>query len=487
MGKTGGPAKGRRAQNAPTWFCPFLGIVGVRVWLGCLPYGQQVLGDGSLDLLLSTLFRGLFPLAVVAIAHARPLSAKALRLLNSGATIVMVALGELVWAGVLGDASLIALVVGSMMAGWLYIQWGEVYARLSLPTALLHICVSLSLAPLLVIGLTFLPPVFTGIALFAFPLVGCLAFERSRDEGAWRFEAETGLRMPPLGKGDSKWIVSMAIYSFVWGIMQALPFGGAVAPTSVYHVVYRVAGALIVLVPLAQLFLLKSDFNLLSMWYVITAVATASFLLVLVSDGALSSMALTLFATANYFILAYWWIRVVDFSQRSSRPPYVVFACGWALMLVFTAFGELMAKWLGHLNNSMVILVSLGVFLVVVYLIALSRLEGRKGRAVEAPQVIIDHDVAPASVDEAVERSIERAADAYRLTKREKEIVVLLCQGRTLQFCADKLGISLNTVRGHTKRLYAKLDVHSKEEMLDVLQQQHEFFPAGEAGEGRVR
>ncbi|WP_172623430.1 helix-turn-helix transcriptional regulator [Arabiibacter massiliensis] len=474
MGKTGGLTTGRRAQNAPAWFCPFLGIVGVRVWLGCLPYGQQVLGDGSLDLLLSTLFRGLFPVAVVLVARARPLGAKARRGLNVSATIVMIVLGELVWAGVLGDASLVALVVGSMMAGWLYIQWGEVYARLSLPTALLHICVSLSLAPLLVIGLTFLPPLLTGAALLVFPLMGCVAFERSFAAGLQRFEVGHASRTPSFGKGDSKWIISMAIYSFVWGIMQALPFGGAVAPTSMYHVVYRVAGALIVLVPLVQLYLLKSDFNLLSMWYVITAVTTASFLMVLVSDGALNSVALTLFATANYFILAYWWIRVVDFSQRSSRPPYVVFAFGWALMLVFTAFGELMAKWMGKLDNSMVILVSLGVFLVVVYLIALSRLEGRKVRAAEVPQVIIDLEAAPASIDEAVERSIERAAVAYRLTKREKEIVVLLCQGRTLQFCADKLGISLNTVRGHTKRLYAKLDVHSKEEMLDVLQKHRE-------------
>ena len=460
----------RTGRKASALFCPLLGIVGVRVWLGCLPYGQQVLGDGSSDLLLSALFRGLFPLAVVLMVRGRPLGSNVFRRLNIVLTCIMIVSGELVWAGMLGDASLVALVVGSMVAGWLYIQWGEAYARLSLPAALLHICLSLSLATLLVVMLAFLPSAFTGAALLAFPVLGCVAFEKARGMKAPQVETVESVRTPPFGKGDSKWIVSMAIYSFVWGIMQALPFGGVVAPISVYHVVYRVAGAFIVLVPLIQLYVLKNNFNLLSVWYVITTVTTVSFLMVLVSDGALSSVALTLFATANYVILAYWWIRVVDFSQRSTRPPYVVFAFGWALMLVFTAFGEVLAKWMERLDNSTVMLVSLGVFLVVVYLIALFKPESRKGRAATVPQVIMDSEIAPTSLDEAFAFSIDRAAREYRFTKREKEIVVLLCQGRTLQFCGDRLGISLNTVRGHTKRLYAKLDVHSKEEMLDMLQ-----------------
>ncbi|WP_180953007.1 helix-turn-helix transcriptional regulator [Eggerthella timonensis] len=468
---------GREGKKPSVWFYPLLGIVGVRVWLGCLPYGQQVLGDGSADLLLSTLFRGLFPLAVVLIARGRRLSSQTVRRLNIGLTVSMVVLGELVWTGALGDGSVVALVLGSMMAGWLYIQWGEVYVRFPLPAVLLHICVSLSLAPLLVIALAFLPSLFTGASLLVFPLVGCFAFERARTTHASRLEVPSVPRTPPFGRGDAKWIVSMAIYSFVWGIMQALPFGGAVEPMSVYHVVYRVAGALIVLVPLVQLYLLKNSFNLLSMWYVITTVTTVSFLMVLVSDGALSSVALTLFATANYLILAYWWIRVVDFTQRSDKPPYVMFAFGWALMLVFTAFGELSAKWIERFGNSLVMLVSLGVFLVVVYLIALFKPGKQENPAVSAPRVITDTEDAPVSLSEAVELSIERAAREYRFTKREKEIVVLLCQGRTLQFCGDKLGISLNTVRGHTKRLYAKLDVHSKEEMLDMLQRYRESTP----------
>ncbi len=459
----------QKQKNRSVAAISLLGITGVRVWLGCIPYGQHVLGDGGIELLLSTLFRGLFPLVLVCALRARVIGKHRLNALNILCTIVLVILGVLVWANACGDASLPALVIASMAAGWLYVQWGEVYAQLTLPQATLYLCLSLAAADIAVIALSFLPPACTGVALVLFPLFGCWAFRRAVSNSVSHHTPRT-VRLPRFSaRTDSTWIISLAIYSFVWGIMQALPFGGMAEPTSVYHVVYRIAGAVIVFIPIAQLYLLKSDFNLLSIWYVITAATTASFLLVLVSNGALSSVALTLFAVANYLILAYWWIRIVDFAQRSDQPPYVLFSFGWALMLVFIALGEFLAKWIGLLDNSMVMTVSLGVFLVVVYLTTLFRPGTSGSRNASDPQVITGATGITASED-SVERLIDRASEDYRFTQRERQIIALLCHGRTLQFSADDLGISINTVRGHIKRIYAKLDVHSKEEMIDVLQ-----------------
>lgn len=471
-------ATSRFSQLASSCNVSLLGIAGVRIWLGCIPYDQRVLGDGGWGLLLSTLFRGLFPLLVVLILRGRMPSASVLRALNGACTVVLIVLGELLWMGVCGDASLVVLIAASMAAGWLYVEWGEVYARLTLQKATLYTCLSLAAAAIVVIALSFAPSFVTGLALLAFPLWGCFAFAQSLARARRRPDERTA-RTPLFSlRGDAKWIVSLAIYSIVWGIMQALPFGGVAEPTSVYHVVYRVAGAAIVFVPIAQLYLLKSDFNLLSIWYVITAATTVSFLMVLVSNGELSSIALTLFAVANYLILAYWWIRIIDFTQRSNRPAYVMFAFGWAVMLVFLALGEFIAKWISHLDNALVMLVSLGVFMVVVHLTTLLRSGKTMSRSADEPQVITGLDEPSADLQQVIERSIELASVDYHFTKREKEIIVLLSQGRTLQFTADQLGISLNTVRGHMKRLYAKADVHSKEELLDLLEAYRETTQA---------
>jgi DNA-binding NarL/FixJ family response regulator len=50
------------------------------------------------------------------------------------------------------------------------------------------------------------------------------------------------------------------------------------------------------------------------------------------------------------------------------------------------------------------------------------------------------------------------------LTRREREVLVLLAKGVTYEDAARVLGISLGTIQSHVKRLYRKLEVSSKAE-----------------------
>lgn len=65
------------------------------------------------------------------------------------------------------------------------------------------------------------------------------------------------------------------------------------------------------------------------------------------------------------------------------------------------------------------------------------------------------------------ESSFERIAQNAGLTKREIEVVQLLLEGRSLRIIQETLFISEGTARTHTKRIYAKLGVHSKQELID--------------------
>lgn len=58
----------------------------------------------------------------------------------------------------------------------------------------------------------------------------------------------------------------------------------------------------------------------------------------------------------------------------------------------------------------------------------------------------------------------------YGLTPREGEVFALLAQGRTVGVIREKLVISLNTARFHTKNIYAKLGVHSQQELIDLVE-----------------
>ena len=50
------------------------------------------------------------------------------------------------------------------------------------------------------------------------------------------------------------------------------------------------------------------------------------------------------------------------------------------------------------------------------------------------------------------------------LTKREREVLELLCEGKSYKMIANDLFISPETVRRHLKSIYRKLEVHSKSE-----------------------
>jgi len=50
------------------------------------------------------------------------------------------------------------------------------------------------------------------------------------------------------------------------------------------------------------------------------------------------------------------------------------------------------------------------------------------------------------------------------LTVREKEVLTLLCKGKSYKMIADQLFISTDTVRSHIKRIYKKLEVTSNAE-----------------------
>ncbi|MEC4183985.1 LuxR C-terminal-related transcriptional regulator [Adlercreutzia sp. R21] len=73
----------------------------------------------------------------------------------------------------------------------------------------------------------------------------------------------------------------------------------------------------------------------------------------------------------------------------------------------------------------------------------------------------------------AGERSFDEKAaavsEAYRLTARECEVMLLFAKGRSSSFIAESFCVSTNTVRSHIVHLYAKCDVHSRQELISLI------------------
>ena len=179
-------------------------------------------------------------------------------------------------------------------------------------------------------------------------------------------------------------------------------------------------------------------------------------------------------------------VRVFGIGQGTY---FLASTAGWAL-------GAAVAPWYGEAMVRMGVGVALA-FLVIIVLVyvfpendlkrimawsvdgdAVGRRHGEQGAAAHvAPEMeeggagqCMTADGGAAVPDDAKPSGTARAADPrYGLSARELEILDLFAQGRSANWIADNLTISKNTVRSHLRAIYTKLDVHTRQELLDFL------------------
>lgn len=80
-------------------------------------------------------------------------------------------------------------------------------------------------------------------------------------------------------------------------------------------------------------------------------------------------------------------------------------------------------------------------------------------------------------------QNLAELSERCGLTEVETRIADLIAHGRSRAIIANELGYSENTVRNYTRTLYQKLGIHSKQELIDLL----EGFKPEHADDGRGR
>jgi DNA-binding CsgD family transcriptional regulator len=64
----------------------------------------------------------------------------------------------------------------------------------------------------------------------------------------------------------------------------------------------------------------------------------------------------------------------------------------------------------------------------------------------------------------------ERVIKSFSLSKREGEIMIMFAKGRNLAYIQARLHLSRSTVSTHRQHIYQKLNIHSAQELLDLIQ-----------------
>lgn len=186
------------------------------------------------------------------------------------------------------------------------------------------------------------------------------------------------------------------------------------------------------------------------------------------------SFGVTLFDAATSCFGALVWMAVVAVSQRS------VFAALPTLCFfnVFQTLGVEMGAVVGHELNGLAVAQPLAstaiVMMALVGFVSFLWLMFRRFSFSETignlTRLTMEDSFGQVAVAELPLDEICRdIGDQAGLTNREIEIFALLARGRNGRYIQEKYVISRNTAKTHIRHIYTKLDVHSRQELIDLV------------------
>lgn len=208
------------------------------------------------------------------------------------------------------------------------------------------------------------------------------------------------------------------------------------------------------------------SFDLASICCVQLALLVGACLAALFGLRATAGCALVLAATlcSQYFILLY----CARICREGFGNVVLTFGIGQLInhgcgLLGTLAAGALytfpMLTTIGFTPTKGCVLCALAFFIAVV-------IGGRRGQDFKTS------DAAPCVLGESqIQEKLLTIAREGHLSARETEVFLLLAKGRSAPFIRDELMVSLNTVSSHIKHIYGKLGVHSRQELLDLVEE----------------
>lgn len=221
----------------------------------------------------------------------------------------------------------------------------------------------------------------------------------------------------------------------------------------------------------------------------IVIAATGAFIL-MVLPGAATEIAVAIVNIADTLMLYVLFITAQDVARHSSLHPFVIFGGAWAARVLSRNLGRTVVFALSPMTQSEsavlgVIVFALSLSMVCLLTDSLPRTrklfiyddesgEAAASRTASGPAAYETESEGSTAANVAVASSDEQVREWLRtkhgLTAREIDVALLIARGRSKTFIANELFISENTVRTHSKNVYAKLGIHSREELISLFE-----------------
>lgn len=207
-----------------------------------------------------------------------------------------------------------------------------------------------------------------------------------------------------------------------------------------------------------------------------TILVAVAFLLLPFSTAELSITCMAVAFAGFGSFMVFFWIVMGNICQKWHLSHLRVFTQGFLTLLIGIATGELIA-WLLYLLRHpgfdyVATLSIVSLFLLVVMAWQMSDGSRFANETKEMGGQFFDPTENDMQENADGMPDLEHAAERYRLSPRESEVLALLLKGRSIPYICDELFIAKSTAQTHVRHIYAKMEITGgRQELIDRIEQ----------------
>lgn len=380
-------------------------------------------------------------------------------ILMAASTVPLLGIVQLPEPAILAGAA-----AGGVATALSYLSWAPLYAKMDLRDAvactfgaMFFGCAAKLAFDLLVLPWTCL--------LIALPLVSPLLLSKARTivpapRVAPQLYFQSAKEAFPLVI-----LLGVAVCSFIIGMASTVAIAPSYTPRWQLSLVQHGVEMCAALMVIWWVFSFRGKLHYTNMWRAIVIIVATALLFLPNIGPDFVGWVLVLVAVDQSLLVAVMWTMLADVSHHSKVSPSTVFGCAWVAYALPVAVGNGVGSVVAAQANASFLVALLSYVLTVTAILTLNDRNFIEGRLFRDLDTAVPGQVTFESIDE----KCAEIGTAHKLTKREIEVMKLLCKGRSKSYIAETLFISENTVRSHARHIYQKLNVHSKQEMMDLL------------------
>lgn len=380
------------------------------------------------------------------------------------ATTVSVALQSLL-ASPLAAWSWANTICAGLCMGWGYLRWSIPYADLNIRDAAACLFGSYIIGPIVKVIFDTTPAPIDALYALALPVVSLLSL-RSMAKTSWVAPYER--RGEILYRRDTYTsLVPVAVCVFIFCTvrrLQTFATNGNPGDSWMLLLGHLIELAFSVAV-LLWIFKLNRVVDFVQLWrFVFLFLATA---IVCSGLGAFGGLRSICSSVTTSLIVILLWLLLSDVAHHTRLHPFAVFGFGWSLYVGGSYLGGLLGPLvLGRSEIPWAVPLCLGSL----WILGVTMVFCLGSTNPDIRRIFDDmNEKVPVREHATIDVRCDIIGRERGLTGREVEVLKLLAKGRSKAFIAEELYISENTVRAHARRLYAKLEVHTRDELQDLM------------------